>query len=615
MTRNPTCLFVMGSRHLFFGRLRRRGLAKVLLMVVSAFAIACAGPTTTDSAVDDGELFVPFGERLDYFVELTPGETLSITNIRLRDAEAGTLDVTVLPDLEFERSLGRLQLPQDARRWQASVPVSERTFCRVSIAASSNGTSTSTSTEATAGVVITVPQIAGRDLANYDLRQALAPDDEDVQVARRSPRAQQLNEPAPNIIVYVIDTLRQDVVGAYGDEGDLTPHLDALARDGWTFEDAIAQSSWTRASIASVFTGLEPDLHGVNDRHDGLGGEAVTLAEQLSAGGYRATGVVANQNVGEQFGFGQGFASYTVPRRTGGGGAGLNRRLLRWLGRVSTDKPFFLYVHSIGPHAPYEPPDEYLTRSGSTEVDRELGEMDVLRAFRDREREATTEERQDVEMLYRAETALYDQKFGRFIARLKELSLYDSALIVVVSDHGEEFWEHENWGHGHTLFSEVLKVPLLMKPPFSKEASRSKALVQHTDLFATVLDFAGLQAKHGVSLREIAENSSSRTANDRFGRTVFSNLDLDTRKARSVTTRDWEYIVPGSSHLGAAPMLFDRNADPDQLANLAADRPVIAGYFSMLLAKRAEVTAPDLSEPTAIPAELEDQLKALGYLN
>ena len=600
---------VKGKRRLMLGGLSRRELVPVLVMMVAAIAIACSGPKRVGSSVEQGELFVPFGERLDYFVELSSGDALSISHIQLRHAKGGTLEVTVMPDLGTERSLGRVELSREANRWQASVSVSEPALCRVSIVASS------TSGQGTGGVVISVPQVAGRDLANDDLRNALATEDEGELLARRSPLSQEPTAPRPNIIVYVIDTLRKDVVGAYGDEGGLTPHLDALAADGWTFEDAIAQSSWTRASIASVFTGLEPDLHGVNDRDDGLGGEAVTLAEELSTGGYRAAGVIANHNIGGEFGFGQGFSSYTMPRRTRRLDADLNRRLFRRLGWISTNQPFFLYVHSIGPHAPYEPPDEYLARLGSPEPDRELGEMDVLRSFRDRERVATAEERSDIEVLYRAETAFHDQKFGDFIARLKELSLYDSALIVVVSDHGEEFWEHENWGHGHTLYSEVLKVPLLMKPPFSKQPNRSKALVQHTDLFATVLDFAGLQAKHGVSLRAMANGSPARAANDRFGRVVFSSLDLDTRKGRSVTTRDWEYIVPESSHLGSAPMLFDRGADPNQLVNLAADRPVIAGYFSMLLAKRAEVTAPDLSEPTAIPADLEDKLKALGYLN
>jgi arylsulfatase A-like enzyme len=234
----------------------------------------------------------------------------------------------------------------------------------------------------------------------------------------------------PNVIVYLVDTLRRDHLGVYGHRRDTSPRVDAFARDAIVFDNAYAPSSWTRPSTASLMTGLSPSRHRAIGRLDVVRPEHWALSEHFQAAGYRTLGFVTNPNVLAVWGFDQGFDSYldidaeSLSTRADR----VIDQVLRALDALAPDERFFLYVHTLDPHAPYAPPPPY-----------------------DQMFEVSGDESA---ALYDGEIAFGDEQFGRMIDWLRQRQKYDDTLIVFLSDHGEEFLDHSGTEHGHTLFEE-----------------------------------------------------------------------------------------------------------------------------------------------------------------
>lgn len=243
---------------------------------------------------------------------------------------------------------------------------------------------------------------------------------------------------ARNVLIVMIDTLRQDHTAAYGHGHALTPHLDLVRCVGARFDDAYATSSSTRPSVGSLMTGYYPLAHGSVRSgttpaviHPG----APRLAERFHGSGYKTGGFYANGQVAASCGFGVGFDTYEGPIWD----AELTQRALEWLDEVS--QPWFLYVHYIAPHHPYEPPEPYDSiftgLTGDNEHDRYLGEI-----------------------------AVEDRRVGELLAGVAERGAWNDTLIWIVSDHGEEFWEHGWKWHGASLYDEVVRVVSLVSCPW-----------------------------------------------------------------------------------------------------------------------------------------------------
>ena len=314
--------------------------------------------------------------------------------------------------------------------------------------------------------------------------------------------------PARLIVLYLVDALRPDHTGPYGYARKTTPQLDAFARDSAVFEQAIAPSSWTKPSVASVLTGLLPSQHGAMLRSDALAARHSTLAERLSAGGWSTGAVVANPVVHlAGGGFDQGFDYF----------AGLLGRQKRAHAQIRAGAvvdaaltwidsrrglPSFLFAHTMDPHFPYAPPAPFDRLFAGADGGRQAGESG----------EASERERREAIAGYDGEIAYGDQEFGRFLRELRRRGLYDRATIVYVSDHGEEFLEQGGWRHGSSLFDELVRVPLLVKFADGRGAgSRVASQVQLIDLARTVLEEAGLPtppALGGRSLRSVVEGKA-----------------------------------------------------------------------------------------------------------
>ncbi len=442
-------------------------------------------------------------------------------------------------------------------------------------------------------------------------------------VNRPPPVAEQPGEPVAeraNVIIYLIDTLRADHLGAYGYHRPTSPNIDRFAADGILFANAQAQSSWTRPSVVSLLTGLRPRSHGVNRRQDAVAESAETLAEVLARNGYDTAGFVTNGNAGPNFGLDQGFSDYRYLRESAKIASRhqlsdhLNLWLFHWLeNRAPEAGPFFLYAHATDPHAPYTPAEPFRQRF-APDVDPQIGTLDSVRAIISGKLETTEQTRKQLSDLYDAEIAFNDHHFGQLIERLKELGLYRSSLIILVADHGEEFLDHDGWEHGVTLYQEQLHVPLIVKLPWRSDGSsagkRVDSTVSQIDVMPTILDLLAIPPSPALDGASLLDASPDRAS--------FAHLSMQDREMRSITRRAWKLIFDDSPLPRRRPLqLFSLAADRREAAELAGERPFERELLSQLM-RRWELDlaqrAKSEGKQAEIPEELRRQLEALGYL-
>ncbi|MBN2369486.1 MAG: sulfatase [Vicinamibacteria bacterium] len=301
-----------------------------------------------------------------------------------------------------------------------------------------------------------------------------------------------VERPAPLSIVFLVDALRADHTNPYGYERDTTPELTRFAEDAVVFEHAISHASWTKPSVASLFTSLLPGKHHVIQLNDSLQAGHLTLAEALWNKGFTTGAVIANSVIySEGTLFEQGFDFY---RGVHGArdrpskivkAAPLMDTALDWLD-TRRGLPAFLYVHTMDSHVPYKPLPPFDRKF-------EPHPLPNRPAADPRVDYQEPEDRERLVAQYDGEIAYGDREFGRFMRGLQERGLYERALIVFQSDHGEEFQDHGQWLHGRSVFDELVRVPLIVKFPGNRDAGRRVAQqVQVVDIYPTVLEEMGL---------------------------------------------------------------------------------------------------------------------------
>jgi len=267
-----------------------------------------------------------------------------------------------------------------------------------------------------------------------------------------------------NVVMILVDTLRADHTPPYGHPFVVAPHIDLLASLGWVFTRSYGASSSTRPSVGSIFTGLQPAAHGAVRHatqaawlHLGV----PLLAQAFQKAGFSTAGISSNAQITGQFGFDGGFQAYECPVWE----KAVTPRAIRQLQTLS--EPFFLYLHYNAPHAPYEPPPEW------------RGLYDHLTPSPEEDR-------------YCAEITTDDRRIGLVLKELAKQGLLDRTLIWLVSDHGEEFWEHGWNGHGAKVFEETVRtVSIVADPLHLPMGVRCDQPVTHVDIFPTLTEWFG----------------------------------------------------------------------------------------------------------------------------
>ena len=295
--------------------------------------------------------------------------------------------------------------------------------------------------------------------------------------------------PKKNILFVLVDALRQDHLGVYGYERKTSPHIDAFAADALVFENAISQSSWTAPSITALFTSNYPK---------GPIKEGRTLAQWLQKHGYQTIAFVANPILLPQKGNANGFESYNL--REWEKDSKIVRLSLDWIHSRDKSRPFFLFLHFMGSHAPYRPSPPYDRRFGDQytgQVSESLVPYKKMMA----EKKPLNLSKEDLNRLidlYDGEIACIDDLFERLISSLKDSGLYENSIIVLVADHGEEFMDHGGLGHGHTVYDELIRVPLIIRGIDDLNGSHYSGLFEFIDLGPTLVSYLGIPYDYEV---------------------------------------------------------------------------------------------------------------------
>jgi arylsulfatase A-like enzyme len=373
-----------------------------------------------------------------------------------------------------------------------------------------------------------------------------------------------------NLVVIGIDTLRADHLGCYGYPRPTSPRLDALSREGVLFTTAISPSPWTLPAFASMFTGLLPSSHRAGEgwwfERTRLDPSFVTLAEVLRGTGYRTGSFVSNGFVSPDTGVADGFEE----TRVWFSGKGATPAAIAWLDTHAAER-FFLFLHIVEPHHPYSPPEEhaapFLDRSYEGLIGTSFGEAP--------DPDWTDADRQRIIDLYDGEVSFADALVGDVLDKLAQLGVDDDTIVVVTADHGEELFERGTIGHGHSLYDELLRVPLIIRWPGREPHGRVEQQVRTMDLFPTLLDALGLPVPpglDGVSLLPLARGEPQEPGSA----TALAEYLFGDREQKAIRRQDHKLILTLATNEGS---LFDLRADAGERRDVAEQHASLVREF------------------------------------
>ena len=429
----------------------------------------------------------------------------------------------------------------------------------------------------------------------------------------------------PNIVLYVIDTLRADHTPVYGYQRNTTPRLLRFADESITFDRAYSTAALTRPAVASILTGTYPSYHRAYPGQ-GLGHEEVTLAETLRSAGWSSWAYVANGNVfASGLAFDQGFDVFRSIRGDLGQYARtseINRALFPLL-EARSDEPFFLFVHAVDPHSPYDPPTGFAGRFQSGSYRGNLKPKET-RARILEQKTLTAGDVARVRDLYDEEILYQDAMFGEFLDTLEKLGLSGETLILVVGDHGEEFQERGGWEHGGRLWEEQIRIPMILRVPGLEKSGgrRITEAVSLVDILPTVLGLYGLPPAPQVQGRDLSRFLLNASTGFPPG-TIYAEEVGDARKnqLRSLTVENWKLLehAPAEKEAGEPNyQLFDLKSDPEEQIDQSANRPADLLRMQEALKRftqTVEKQYPESRDPVRLAPRTRRQLEALGYLD
>ncbi len=419
------------------------------------------------------------------------------------------------------------------------------------------------------------------------------------------------------MLLIVVDTVRADHLGLYGHARPTSPALDARAAQGAVFERAFASSPWTLPSFGSIYTGLAPAQHGAGTRlsagpkpdYAPLPAQLPVLAETLRANGFVTAALVENPFLHPSFGVARGFETYRYLFRGFGAPPRADRMVeaaLHWLaGR--DQRPFFLLLHLMAPHAPYDPPREVRGRFTAGYTGPFHLPFAGIAPLTAKQVSESPAERGFIEGAYDEELLGVDLALARLFDALAREPFGERLLVIFTSDHGEELFDHGAFEHGHTLHEELLHVPLIVWAP-GVRARRIDAPVSHVDLLPTILDALGLPAPTdlaGTSLWPLLHGGAAPPE-----RLLVSEKLLYGPEGRAWLRWPWKAIAMQ----GAAPLLYRLDQDPGETLDVAARHGAELDALRKLgeAGATARRAAPRAAE---IDAATRAQLESLGYGN
>lgn len=468
-----------------------------------------------------------------------------------------------------------------------------------------------------------------------------------------------------NVLFIVLDAVRRDHLGCYGYERETSPHIDRLAENGVIFDGAFANSSHTIESVASYISSVYPSSHNVRTLTTALPEDLVTLPQIFRSFGYHTAVFSVNPYVTPVFGYGRGVDDFfwlegniikvnrtvlgytlrnaarlsflSVPvnpflnlsrelfaaeKTFSSGDAGtVTGAVKKWIDDNEAE-PFFAYIHYHGGHAPYHPPAPFDTMfDPDYQGDPVQRFPEGLGMFLPFVRGKPVDPRKKINMTaqYDGQIRFHDEELGGLFGFLQERGLDKKTVIVITSDHGEEFFEHRGWGHGQSLYDELIRVPLIAACPGMIPAGRRiGGLVELVDIFPTLIRLCGMEDGFDVSYKIEGRDLTSfllGEKGDKIREHVFCEVNHGGHFGRTLRSRDHKavFLKYGNRVLR---QFFDIKEDPRESKNLLEkQKEQAAGMFSLLDAVFQKAVEKSFKEQSvSVEDKQKDQLKSLGYI-
>ncbi len=426
----------------------------------------------------------------------------------------------------------------------------------------------------------------------------------------------------PNVILISIDTLRADALSCYGNSKNISPGIDSFSGDSILFRNAYSTSTWTLPAHSSMLTGLYPSEHkaivcsskGNESAALPLGKEITTITEVMKNEGYYTSAFVSCPWLKRKWGLDQGFLKYDdvwwktrdrISGRTTG-------RAREWL-KTHDDLPIFMFLHYYDPHAPYYPGNKKFREGLDTKFGNiEPKEFQAWKVMEGKKEKPDKRETKKIKEWYNAEIRYVDYNISRIMETLKNLGLYEESLIIITSDHGECFGEHNIWGHGRQPYPELTRVPLLIKSPNGGSGKSVISPVSLISLPKTIVSKAGLKYSgfRGNDLLGIKKNRGLKSfiysevfhkngswrsfVSDGYNLLSFIDLDKKPDDRKNYVYRDFS-PVPDKDVLKELKKKYSEFRRREDLKKL--------------------IKAPESCKDDLLDEETREQLKSLGYLN
>jgi arylsulfatase A-like enzyme len=453
----------------------------------------------------------------------------------------------------------------------------------------------------------------------------------------------------PNILLLTIDTLRQDRLGCYGCPRPITPNLDRLASQGIQFDQAITGGSWTQAAFPTILTSTYASMYG--GCLGPLAQERPSPMEALATHGYTTGGFSTSPLLSKAYGYNRGFQRFvdlepdeqdplllkikggqrllsysgthylfrllkvsTRPARVYVSAAELNQNVLQWFQEVQT--PFFAWVHYMDVHWPYHVEEELISPSDIAQAWRDLGDMQGMNY---ESKSIPPAQRFHYIQLYEHAIQYMDSQVGYLLTNLKRLGLADNTIILIVSDHGEEFLERHHWGHPEVnLYDEIIRVPLIIYLPGHAGNQVIKRQVRLLDIMPTLLDLCACPFPRDLEGESLVPvwNGDEKCYNGDVAISERWRDQGDVNHIVAIRTEKYKFIW--DDRFPDQPKLFCLEIDPAETQNLAGHHQGLLEHFQGIL--NAHLSKAALTTPTTtLAAPKLDQtmmgrLRDLGYL-
>ncbi|MDQ1355544.1 MAG: choline-sulfatase, partial [Acidobacteriota bacterium] len=433
------------------------------------------------------------------------------------------------------------------------------------------------------------------------------------------------------VFIIVADTLRWDFLGVYNKEKKCTPNIDAFSKDAVVFTQAYSTAPWTLPAHASMFTGLFPNNHHVNFANKDALKKNKILFDDLREK-FLIYGVTDSHFVSAEFGFHRGFDYYTEFKKAYNDPTAAQRTFSRAEEMILAEKSHaaLFFLHSYQIHSPYLPEldlaNEYYAKCNIVPGLFKFNAGEFVNKGKDLYKKLPEKERLDIQRVYEAGVYTFDYRFGQFISFLKRQGIYQDSLIILLSDHGEEFLDHGGWEHGHSLYNELIKIPLLVKFPGNRYAGREvKSLVAITDILPTIMDIESIKIAEsrkasldGVSL--VRAVSGKGESNRKIISCLAAKVMRKTNQKIALFSGDFKFVyynemTPKEREFYTFPPppfdneMFDIYRDPGDKTNIILKEPFKTREF-LDFTKTIKLRA----DKKKVPKKLMEDLKTLGYL-